>query len=1015
MKQIINFSFDKSKSIILIFITILILGSFSYTNIPKESSPEVPIPQAYVSTTLPGISPNDAERLLLKPLETELSSIEGLKLFSSSASEGHASVSLEFEPGYKVSEAIENAKDAVDKVKPKLPDDASEPTVTEINTALFPILTVILSSELPESRFNILADELKDNIEQLSGVLEVDIGGSRDEIVEIIIKPHIFETYNLSFNEIIQQVQSNNRLIAAGKIKSETGNLILKAPGLIENVDDIYSMPIKVRGDKTVKFSDVADIRKILEEPNGFARINGERAISLEIKKKVGSNIISTIDEVKQIIDSFPKRNIFNVTYLQDESEQVKTMLSDLENNVAASVILVMLVIIFTLGFRSSILVGLSIPSSFLSGVILLYLSGFTMNIVVLFALILVVGLLVDAVIVTTEYAERKLIEGESPENAFKNASKRMSWPIIASTATTLCVFLPLLFWEETVGQFMKYLPITILFTLSSALFMALVFIPVLGSILNRNVKYSEEIITKKNKVYEILIKWVVINPIKTLVISLLFMGVVFQAYIKENNGVSFFPSIEPDFAQVQIKSKDNISLSEKDIITKTIEDSLLEFKEIKNAYARSFEDGKQNNDQVGVIQVELIKWSKRKKFKEISEDIRELKKLVPGVNIQVQEAASGPGGGKPISLRLISNNNEYRQDITNKIVNAMQNELLGFTDITTSIPSAGVEWNIDVNREKASKYGASITSIGETIKLLTEGVYITDYTPDSSNDVIDIVVRFPKKERTLANLLQLKTPTNQGMIPIENFVDIQPANKSGLINRYQGNRTTTIEANIEIGFQNDKQIEKLQKYISSKVDLSNNLKIEFSGEAEDQKNAMQFLVGAFGVAILIMFIILVTQFNSIWQSLIVMSAIIFSIIGVLLGLMITGSPFGIVMSGIGIIALAGIVVNNNIILIDTFNEYVKEGRNHVESAIKAGQIRLRPVLLTSITTTLGLIPMVLGMNINFFERKIEFGSPSTQWWTELSTTIAGGLIFSTAITLLVTPALLVIFKKREA
>lgn len=1015
MQSFIDFAFDKSKTILLIFCSILFIGFFSYLNISKESAPEVPIPQAYVSTSLSGISPQDATRLLLKPMETEISSIEGLKSYSSTALEGKASVSLEFEPGYEVEKALENTRDAVDKIKVKLPEDATEPIITEINTALFPILTIIISSELPKNIFTQLAENLKDDIEKLQGVLEVDIGGTREDIIEIIIEPYVLESYNLSLNEIIQQVESNNRLIAAGKIKSETGDLILKVPGLIENIEDIQNIPIKIREQRIVKFSDIATIKRTPKSPKGFTRINGNKAISLEVTKKVGTNIISTIDKIKETLKIHPQKEVFDVIYLQDESKQVKTMLSDLENSIAAAIILVMLVIIFSLGLKSSILIGLSIPSAFLSGIIILYLSGYTLNIVVLFSLILVVGLLVDGAIVTTEYADRKIEQGYSPKEAFKYSAKRMSWPIIASTATTLCVFLPLLFWNEIVGQFMKYLPITVLFTLSSALFMALVFIPVIGSTIKKtkinNLNTNNE---SNSKFYTIILTWIVFNARKTIIIALLLMSIVIQSFITNNNGVSFFPSIEPEFAQVQIKNEDNLSIFEKDYIVKQVEEKIKSISEIKNIYSRSFESNEQSSDIVGVIQIELIDWNLRRKFTEISEDIRNIERDVAGITIQVQESESGPGGGKPIKFKILSNDNTLRTDTVKKIIDGMYNQIGGFTDITDTIPNIGVEWNIIVDRELAAKYGASIASIGETIKLITDGVVITNFTPDNSLDEMDIVVRFPEKFRTLTSLGDLKSPTNQGMIPIRNFVTIFPSEKSGVISRFEGEEYTLVEANVASNYQVDSQIRKIESFIKDNIDLSQNLSVDFAGEAEDQQKAMQFLSIAFLIAVFIMFIILVTQFNSIWQSTVVMTAIVFSIVGVLLGLMFTGRPFGIVMSGIGIISLAGIVVNNNIILIDTFNQFVKENNNVFNAAIKAGQTRLRPVLLTSITTTLGLMPMVLGLNINFFSRTIQFGSPSTQWWTELSTTIAGGLIFSTIITLLVTPALLVMFNKKE-
>ena len=1031
MNSLIDFAFKKFKSIIIIFITIMIVGALSYKNIPKEAAPEVKIPIAYISTSLDGISPSDAERLLIKPLETEISAINGLKKYTSTASEGYGSITLEFEAGYDLKTAINDTKDAVDKAKKNLPSEAKEPTVNEVNTALFPILTIVLSGPIPERSLNAIATEFKDQIEQVKGVLEVNINGNRDDLVEITISPTVFETYGLSFNEITQQVTKNNRLIAAGNLQTKTGKLILKAPGLIQNIDDIYNMPIKTRGKEVVKFSDIANIKRILEDPNGFARINGYPALTLEIKKKVGANIIETIDTIKFKIkeneQNFPKN--LNITYLQDESKQVKSMLSDLENNVIASILLVMIVILFSLGFNSAILVGLSIPGSFLAGIILLSISGNTLNIVVLFSLILVVGMLVDAAIVTVEYADRKLSEGYNAKDSYLIAAKRMALPIIASTATTLCVFLPLLFWNEVVGQFMKYLPITVLYTLGASLFVALIFIPVFGSIFARRKSVTKkEYETLKNieegdpnlttgvigfyvKILNSTIKF----PKTTILLTFLLFILVFQAYGKLGSGVSFFPSIEPDFAQVQIKSNDNFSIYERDIIVKNIEKDLMKIDGIKTVSSKTlFGSSGQNSseDQIGIIQIEFKPWDERKKAELIYNDIRNLEKSHFGLKIQVQGAQSGPGGGKPINLKIMSDNILEQNKTTDALLNYMKSSGQ-FKDTTDSRPIKGLEWQINVNRSEASKYGADIASLGEAIKLITRGVQIADYTPDDVDDTVDIVIRFPEEDRTLESLYNLKIPTNNGLIPISNFVEIVPTNKIGIINRFNGSRTVNIESDLSPGRLADDVIKELKNFIQENKIETDNVKILFSGEAEDQANAMKFLIGAFGSAIFMMFLILLIQFNSIWQSLIVMSAIVFSIGGVLLGLMITGRPFGIVMSGIGIISLAGIVINNNILLIDTFNEFTDKGYDKMTSALRTGASRFRPVILTSLTTALGLLPMILGMNINFANRTIQFGAPSTQWWIELSTTISGGLIFSTLITLLVTPSFLVLNKKK--
>jgi multidrug efflux pump len=1028
MYAIIDAAFSRTRIVTFSFILILILGVISYTSIPKESSPEVPIPVLYVVTTLEGISPKDSERLLVEPLEAELGNISGIKKMDGSAGEGYASVTLEFEAGFDLEEALEKVREAVDKAKHELPADADDPTVNEVNTALFPVLNIILSGAVPERTLNKIADDLKDKIEAVSGVLEVDVGGARTELMEVVIDPTVFETYNLSFDELIRQVSQNNRLVTAGGIESSAGRLVLKVPGLIENEQDVMAMPIKVRGNSIVTFGDVATVRRTYQDPDSFARINGKPALALEVKKRVGANIIETLEQVKTVIKEAEEEwpETIKINYLQDESQTVKSMLNDLEANVIAAIILVMIVVVWALGLRSALLVGLAIPGAFLAGVTGIWMLGYTMNIVVLFALILVVGMLVDGAIVTVELADRKLQEGFDAKQSYAYAAKRMAWPIIASTATTLSVFLPLLFWDAIIGQFMKYLPITVLLTLGASLFMALIFIPVLGGIIGKRQPQSAE---DKQKLYaaeigdprEIkgftgayirILQFAILQPVATLLCAILLLLGGFAAYGQFGNGVNFFPSIEPDFMQVQVRAKDNFSIYERDRLVRVVENRLLNYDEIASVYARSSAGkGQDAAEVIGTIQLELLDWDKRITSDEIGVRIRKDMSNIAGIDVQVAAQEQGPPSGKPINLRVISSDDKAREKSVDMILESME-RIGGFTDVTDSRPLPGVEWNIKVNRSEAARFGADVSLLGQAVQLLTQGIKISDYRPSDADGAIDIRLRFPAEDRTFQELQNLRVPTSSGLIPISNFVTFEAVPRSGQIKRIDQKRIYSVEANVAPGLLADTQTKALRAELK-KLNLPENVEWKFAGEAQDQQDAMIFLGSAFVGAILMMFAILLIQFNSFYQSFVVMSAIIFSIGGVLIGLMITGRPFGVVMGGIGIISLAGIVVNNNIVLIDTYNNLKTLGMRPLEAALRTGAQRLRPVLLTSITTALGLMPMVIGLNINFYTREIIYGAPSTQWWTELSSAIAGGLVFATILTLLVTPAMLMLGEKR--
>ena len=1029
MNALIDAAFSRSRVVVMALIMVMSVGAYAYIFIPKESTPEIPLPLFYVSTGLDGISPGDAERLLLAPLESEFSSIAGLDSLKSDAAEGFASLQLEFSAGSDTQLALDKVREAVDRAQGELPDDAYDVAVTEINTALFPIVTAILSGPVPERTLNALAEDLQEGIEGLPGVLEADIGGERTEFLEVLIDPTVFETYNLSFDELIGQIQRNNRLIAAGAIETGSGRIVLKVPGLIEGLEDVMAMPVKVRGNAVVTFGDVATVRRAFEDPDSFARINGQPALALEVTKRSGANIIETVAEVKALVAQMQvdwPENV-KVTFLQDQSKQVKDLLSDLEANVIAAVILVMIVIVLALGTRSAILVGLAIPGAFLAGVIALWVMGYTMNIVVLFSLILVVGMLVDGAIVTTELADRKLQEGAAPRDAYSFAAKRMAWPIIASTATTLSVFFPLLFWSGMVGEFMKFLPITVILTLFASLFMALIFIPVVGGLIGKRqpqsagakaALHAAEIGDPRDMGgftgrYVRLLEWAITRPMATLLLALALLLGGFGLYGQFGKGVTFFPSVEPDFMQVQVRARDNFSIFERDALVRAVEDRLLGYDEIASIYARSMMSAGQGDEEtIGTLQLELTPWDTRRTAAEIGEDIRADVADIAGIDVQVQTESGGPSSGKPVNLEITGRDPQAQQDAVQQVRDLMDT-IGGFTDVTDTRPVPGVEVSIIVNRAEAARFGADVSLLGQAVQLLTQGITVADYRPDDTDGALDIRVRFPREDRSLSELGSLRVPTAAGLVPISNFVTFAPTDRTGVIRRVDEKRVTSIEANVAPGLLVNDQVIALRTALEN-ADLPDGVAYSFGGEAEDQQESMIFLIGAFVSAVFLMFVILVVQFNNFYQAFIVMSAIVFSIAGVLLGLIVTGRPFGIVMGGLGVIALAGIVVNNNIILIDTYNDLKKLGQSPLEAALRTGAQRLRPGVLTSVTTALGLMPMVIGLNLNFFTRDIVYGAPSTQWWTELSAAIAGGLVIATVLTLVVTPAMLMLGEKRR-
>ena len=1014
MRALIAAAVFRSRATLMAFVFLLIGGVAAYQAIPKEANPDVTIPMMYVSMALEGISPEDGERLLVRPMEQELRTLEGVKKMTSTASEGHASVMLEFDAGFDPRQALQDVREKVDSARSKLPQEADEPVVHEINVALFPVLSVALSGPLSEAELVMTARRLKEEMEGIPEVLEVDIGGDREDLLEILVDPQVLDSFGIDYTALFNLVSRNNRLVAAGSLDTGAGRLAIKVPGVIEDLDDVLGLPIKVSGDRVVTFGDVATLRRTFKDPAGFARINGQPGVVLEVSKRAGANIINTINQVKALLaEAAPLLPPgLKVDYIMDQSTQVESLLSDLLNNVLTAVVLVLILILATMGARSAIMVGLTIPGAFLAGILIIWSIGFTMNIIVLFSLILVAGMLVDGAIVVCELADRHLHEGQAPKQAWINAAHRMSWPVIASTATTLAVFVPLLFWPGVVGEFMKYLPATVIICLLASLAMALVFLPTMGGLSRQGAPNRGPVTVPGLARYRALLSRLLRRPGLTLAGTLLLIGLMYAGYARFNHGVEFFPDIEPDSAQLQVRARGDLSVYEKDALLREVEQRLRGLSEVKALYARSFAmaDSQMGSDVIGVLQFQFTDWYLRRPASAIKDTLLALTDDIPGIVLEFRQQQMGPGGGKPVEIRLSGTDNSLLEQAADGVRAAMQ-QLGGFIDIEDDRSLPGIEWRLTVNREAAARMGADVLSVGNAVQLVTNGLKLATYRPEDANDEVDIRVRLPQHWRSLDQLSRLTINTPRGQVPLSQFVTLTPAPKIGTLHRVDGRRTLTLQADIAEGFRLD---ERLAALAGNAPTLPPGVSLTVAGEDADQREAGQFLTSAFGVAILLMTLILVTQFNSLYQTALVLSAIVFSTAGVLIGLLLNGQSFGIVMVGMGVIALAGIVVNNNIVLIDTFNQLRKDGMSPTEAALETGCLRLRPVLLTAITTVLGLMPMVLGVNVDLLAPSLGIGAPSTQWWTQLSSAIAGGLAFATLLTLLLTPCMLVLGAGRK-
>ena len=1123
MTGLIDWASARARMIIAIVALSLAAGVYAYTGLPKEGEPDIEIPALFISVPFPGISAEDSESLLIRTMETELADLDGLKKMNATAAENYAGVALEFEFGWDKTKIMADVRDAMNKAETKFPNGADKYSINEFNFSEFPVIIVNLTGKVPERTMTRVAKELQEKLESMDAVLEAPISGNREEMVEVLIDPLRLEAYNVTANELITVVRNNNQLIAAGNIRSEQGAFSVKIPSSFDEPSDVYDLPVKTNGDRIITLGDLAEIKLTFEDRAGTARFNGETTVAIQVVKRRGFNLIDMANEVKSIVKTesqgWPKdlQVAVKVGTSNDQSNQVASMVGQLEGSVLTAIALVMIVVLTSLGSRGAILVGFAIPTSFLLCFVLLGVMGVTISNMVMFGLILAVGMLVDGAIVVVEYADKRIAEGTGPMSAYVEAAKRMFWPVASSTATTLCAFLPMLFWPGVPGQFMGMLPVTLIFVLSASLIVALIFLPIIGGVSGRLSRTFESTSTlmRKNLPWIIraalvpvtlfclfcttmqlinpgflmnleadqlsiisyipggiglilsaflvsitmgaaefkrerrkvvsgyrrtlfgrFIKIIVGNPIMPLAAigGIIFLTISVFTYFGQNNyGVEFFVESEPEQAIVYVRARGNLSLLEKDEIVKEAEKIVLAHPGVDSVFAFAGAGGLNQNtagasspkDTIGQIQLETIPWDNRKNTPDldgnlvIAELLTDLQKI-PGIKIEVLELARGPASSKPVHLRLKGNDWDELLLATQNMREIFE-ETEGLTLIEDTRPLPGIDWQINVDVEKAGRFGADVTTVGAMVQLVTRGVLLDTMRVDSSDEEVEIRVRLPENYRVLSTLDTLKVRTKDGLIPLSNFITKSPVKKLGEINRIDQKRFFDIKAGVEDGLKTtlidqngnktevfinaNERIAHLTKYLE-KSPLGPGISWEWTGDQEDQAESQAFLSTAFSAALALMFIILLAQFNSFYNSVVVLLAVILSTVGVLIGMLVMQQPFSVIMTGTGIVALAGIVVNNNIVLIDTYQEFSKY-LPRIEAIIRTAEQRIRPVLLTTITTMAGLAPMMFGLSLNFINGGYSVDSPTSLWWKQLATAVVFGLGIATMLTLVFTPSLL--------
>ena len=1006
-------SIARRTTVFVLMLIILVVGLFSYVTLPRESRPDITIPYILVQTTYKGAAAEDVENLITIPLERKLRGIKDVEKVRSVSAEGASMITVEFVPNVVIDDALQRVRDKVDQVKGDLPDDLeSDPLVLEINLSEFPVLMIAVSGQVGERVLKKVSEDLQDRIEEIPGVLEVDITGSRKREIRVEFDPDRMAAYRLSFSEILSLVRKENVNVPGGSIDLGHGKYLLRVPGEFSDPRQIDNLVLLTRDGKPVYLKDVATVRDTFEDPRSYARINGRTSVTLAVKKRTGENIIELSDRVFHLLDV--ARPLLppgvDVAVTLNESKDIRRMVSELENNIITGLILVLGVLFLFLGLRSAIFVALAIPFSMLISFTVLQAMGITLNMVVLFSLILALGMLVDNAIVIVENIFRHMQEGRDRVDAARTAVAEVGWPVIASTITTLCAFGPMLFWPGIMGEFMKYLPTTLIVVLSASLFVALVINPVLCATFLKAGKKAEN---KKGKepviirLYSRILGVALNHRIMVVFSSFILMGGIIGAYVFLGNGVELFPSTDPNRASIEVQAPPGTNLDTTDALVRTVELDVKNEVDLKYVIAGvglAEGGGGGTDSRLGKVSVEFVDRKQRHESSTaVIKRIRESLRNLSGADVKVEKEKMGPPAGAPVEVQIRGESVEVLSALVEKVKGLIQN-VPGLVDMEDDLSRAQPEITVVVDREKASLLGLSTIEISNTVKAAISGWKLGDYREGS--DDYDIIARLPERSRrTFAQIENLLIPRANGdPVPLSTVAHLRMGTGYGAIRHLDQKRLATVTANTS-GRSSIEVLKDVRARLKQ-LDLPGGYSIKYAGENEEKQKTSVFLSKAFVGAIFLIFLVLITQFNSFAQALIVLTSVILSLTGVFFGLMVTRMPFGIIMTGIGVISLAGVVVNNAIVLIDYVNKLREKGFALTDALITGGTVRFRPVMLTAITTILGLLPMAVGVSFDFKTFSLQIGGESAQWWGPMAVAVIFGLTVATLLTLVVVPVL---------
>ncbi len=1017
--KIIDFSLTHKPSIFVLITIFVIMGLSSYSTLPRESAPAITIPIVLVSTPYFGVTPGDIETLVTQPIERKIKEITDLKEIRSTSAEGISIIEVEFNPDVDMDEAIQKVRDKVDLAKSEIPEDAEEPIINEISFEEFPIMLVNISGNYDLVKLKEIGEDFEDKFETIPGVLDAVISGGLEREVKVNVDLGKLKHYNIAFNDVIETIQDENKTIPGGSI--EVGNIkyLVRIPGEFQEVEIIPELVAKVIDGTPVYIKDIAEVEYGYKDRSSMAREGGRNCVSLSVKKRSGANLIKITDEIKNIIEeekvTLPSGTVITIT--ADRSKDIRHMVSDLENNIISGLFLVVGVLFAFLGFRSSVFIAIAIPLSMLISFIIIQALGYTLNMIVLFSLILALGMMVDNAIVLVENIYRHREEGFNAFESSQKGANEISRAITASTITTLCAFAPMIFWPGIMGEFMKYLPITLIITLSCSLFVALTINPVLCEVFLKvkKGKKKETLFPKILIYYDKALRWSLNHRGMSIGASFASLLVIIILYGFFGTGIEFFPEVDPSQITVEVTAPTGTKLEESDRIVRVIENKIPKFKQDITSYVAnvgaegsgfSFGGGG-GTPHKSMVTIEFLDQQDRHQSSDITmQQIRHEIVRIPGARIEVDKPDMGPPAGPPVNVEISGNDFTVLGDLAAQVRREINN-IPGLVDLKDDFDQGRPELRVRIDRKKAAIYGLNTSKIASTIRTAIYGTEASEYRV--ADDEYAITVRLKEQTRNRLDVLNNLTIFEEGtQIPLISLATFEFEGGFTAIKRKDLKRVVTVSANVEGRLAND-----VLKDVQTKIaDFSfpPGYMVAYTGENKEQDESQAFLSRAFLMALFLMFLVLVYEFNSASLPFVIMISIILSLIGVFFGLLVTRLPFGILMTGIGVISLAGVVVNNAIVLIDYIQQLRQRGLNKLEAIIQGGKTRMRPVILTAVTTIMGLIPLTTGLNFDFRNFRFSIGGESSQWWGPMGVAVIFGLAIATFLTLIVVPVVYYIF-----